>query len=276
METKLVQNKGREILEKYGFINRWEYLREDLNGGLLLGWHQNMNLSIQYGSKHLIHADLLDHRGTPLSITFIYGQPNHTKKEAFWLELKQLKILAKLIWLCIGDFNQVLSYEDKFSFNTRSIVGADSFLNTLNEMELCELEAKGQRFTWMNNREDEAFVMEKLDRAFAYVEWINSYPHYVLYHHTILRSDLGSILLDFEKQQHFKKRPFRFERMWMTYSERKAMIQKSWEVHTLGSRAFKLQHKLSSVRKRVIEWNRTVFGKVEKEIKEKQLKLQKI
>lgn len=62
----------------------------------------------------------------------------------------------------------------------------------------------------------------------------------------------------------------------MTYSERKAMIQKSWEVHTLGSRAFKLQHKLSSVRKRIIEWNRTVFGKVEKEIKEKQLKLQKI
>ena len=83
-----------------------------------------------------------------------------------------MKHLAKSIWLCIGDFNQVLSHEDKFYFNNRNIVGANLFLNTLNELELCELEAKGQRFTWMNRRKDEAFVMERLDRAFAYVEWI--------------------------------------------------------------------------------------------------------
>ena len=175
METKLVQNKGREILEKCGFLNGWEFSREGLSGGLLLGWQQNVNLSIQYDSKHLIHADLLDHKGTPLSVTFIYGQPDHTKREAFWLELKPI---AKPIWLCIRDFNQVLCHEDKFSFNTRSIARADSFFNTLNDLELCELEAKGQRFTWINRREDEAFVMEKLDRAFASVEWINIYPHY--------------------------------------------------------------------------------------------------
>ena len=140
METKLVQNKGREILEKCGFLNGWEFPREGLSGGLLLGWQQNVNLSIQYDSKHLIHADLLDHKGTPLSVTFIYGQPDHTKREAFWLELKTI---AKPIWLCIRDFNQVLCHEDKFSFNTRSIARADSFFNTLNDLELCELEAKG-------------------------------------------------------------------------------------------------------------------------------------
>ena len=72
----------------------------------------------------------------------------------------------------MGYFNQIWSHEDKFSFNNRNIVGADLFLNTLYELELCELEAKGQRFTWMNTRKDEAFVMERLDRAFAYVEWI--------------------------------------------------------------------------------------------------------
>ena len=130
-----------------------------------------------------------------------------------------MKHLAKLIWLCIGDFNQVLSHEDKFSFNNRNIVGANLFLNTLNELELCELEAKGQRFTWMNRRDDEVFVMERLNRAFAFVEWINTYPHYVLCNHPILRLDHGSILLDFEMQQPFRKRPFRFERMWMTHSD---------------------------------------------------------
>ena len=185
-----------------------------------------------------------------------------------------MKSLAKPIWLCIGDFNQVLCHEDKFSFNTRSIVGADSFLNTINDLELCELKAKGQRFTWMNEREDEAFVMEKLDRAFASVEWVNKYPYYALYNHPILRSDHGSILLDFEIHQPYRRRPFRFERMWLTHNACKDMIQKAWEAQTQGSRAFKLQHKLDSVRKRAIEWNRTVFGKIEKELKEKQQTLQ--
>lgn len=261
METKLVQNKGREILEKCGFLNGWEFLREGLSGGLLLGWQQNVNLSIQYGSKHLIHANLLDHKGTPLSVTFIYGQLDHTKREAFWLELKPI---AKPIWLCIRDFNQVLCHEDKFS------------CNTLNDLELCELEAKGQRFTWINRREDEAFVMEKLDRAFASVEWINIYPHYALYNHPILRSDHGSILLDFAMQQPFRRRPFRFERMWLTHSICKDMIQKAREVQSKGSRAFKLQHNLNNVRKRAIEWNRTIFGKIKKELKEKQQDLQEI
>ena len=54
------------------------------------------------------------------------------------------------------------------------------------------------------------------------------------------------------------------------------MIQKAWEVQSKGSRAFKLQHKLNNVRKRAIEWNRTIFGKIEKELKEKQQDLQEI
>ncbi|KAF3975134.1 hypothetical protein CMV_001597 [Castanea mollissima] len=183
---------------------------EGLSGGLVLDWHQNVKLSIQYGSKHLIRVDLIDHKG------------------------------------------------------------ADSFLNTINDLELCELKAKGQRFTWMNRREDEAFVMEKLDKAFASVEWVNTYPHYALYNHPILRLDHGPILLDFEMQPPYRRRPFRFERMWLTHNACKDMIQKAWEVQTQGSRAFKLQHKPDSVRKRAIEWNRTVFGKIEKELKEKQ------
>ena len=55
---------------------------------------QNKNLNIQYGSKHLIHADLLDKNDNPLSITFVYGQPDYAKREEVWFELKQLKTTA--------------------------------------------------------------------------------------------------------------------------------------------------------------------------------------
>ena len=162
--------------------------------------------------KQLIHIDLLDHKGTPLSITFIYGQPELSKREKVWLELKHLKYLARTKWLCIGDFNQILSEEDKFAFLDRKIMGADIFQQTLNELGLCELEAKGQKYTWMNKREDESFVMERLDSAFTSVDWIYSYPQYALHNQPILRPDHGAILLDFEIQNCFKRRPFRFEK----------------------------------------------------------------
>jgi len=50
----------------------------------------------------------------------------------------------------------------------------------------------------MNRREEEKFVMERLDRAFASVDWINAYPNYALKNLPIIQSDHGPIILDFE------------------------------------------------------------------------------
>ncbi|XP_023914562.1 uncharacterized protein LOC112026110 [Quercus suber] len=181
---------------------------------------------------------MLDHKGTPLSMTFIYRQPNHTKREEVWIELKHLRHIAKTNWLCIGDFNQILSHEDKSAFNSRKIIGADLFQQILSELELCELEAKSQKYTWINWREDESFVMEKLDKAFATVDWINSYPQYVLHNHPIIRSDHGAILLDLENKHPFRRRTFRFEKMWVNHNESQHVIQNAWGVTVSGSRAF--------------------------------------
>lgn len=58
--------------------------------------------------------------------------------------------------------------------------------------------ATGQQFSWMNKREEESFVMERLDRVFASVEWINQYHLYYLRNLPIIKSDHGHIILDFE------------------------------------------------------------------------------
>ena len=117
--------------------------------------------------------------------------------------------------------------------------------------------------------------MEKLDRAFAIVDWINTYPQYTLHNQPILRSDHGAILLDLENKHPFRIKPFRFEKMWINHDECHNVVQNAWRVVTNGSRAFQLQNKLTNVRKQFIEWNRRrVFGRVEKEIRAKQKLLQ--
>ena len=60
--------------------------------------------------------------------------------------------------------------------------------------------------------------MERLDKAFARVDWVNMYPLYSLRNLPIVRSDHGPIILDLELQTPFKKRPFKFEHMSITHS----------------------------------------------------------
>lgn len=118
----------------------------------------------------------------------------------------------------------------------------------------------------MNNREEEDFVMEKLERAFASVYWVDTYSNYALKNLPIIHSDHGPIILDFELHRPFRRRPFRFECMWTTHPTCENVVQQAWSIHTSGSRAYQLENKLSNVRKDFVQWNKQVFGKVEKEI----------
>lgn len=77
----------------------------DFSVGLILAWLPRKSLKVVYDSKSLIHIDLLDNKGTPLSITFVYGHPDHAKSGEVWQQLKSLKRLAHSNWLCIGGFN---------------------------------------------------------------------------------------------------------------------------------------------------------------------------
>ncbi|KAK9985961.1 hypothetical protein SO802_030912 [Lithocarpus litseifolius] len=224
METRLVSGKGKEVWEKCGFSEGWEVPRVSLNGGLILAWLPRKDLRVVFDSKNLIHINLLDDRGIPLSITFVYGHPDHSKRGMVWQQLTSLQQWAYPSSLCIGDFNQILNKEEKFSFKHGSIPGVEEFQPVLRDLQLCDLIGSGQRFTWMNKREEGDFFMERLDRACGSVEWVNQYPFFSLKNLPILQSNHGPILLDLEVQTPFRKRPFRFELMWLTHEDCKEMV----------------------------------------------------
>ena len=108
------------------------------------------------------------------------------------------------------------------------------------------------------------------------VEWVNQYPFYSLKNLPMLRSDYGPILLDLEVQTPFRKRPFRFELMWLTHEDCKEMVHHAWDLHSIGSRVTQLRNKFINVKQKALEWNKNFFGKVEIEIKTKKSQLQQL
>ena len=105
----------------------------------------------------------------------------------------------------------------------------------------------------MNKREEEDFVMERLDRAFGSVEWVDQYPFYSLKNLPIIRSNHGPILLDLGVQTPFRKRPSRFELMWLTHAGCKEMVHHAWELQSTRSKAAQLRNKFINVKQKSLE-----------------------
>ena len=118
--------------------------------------------------------------------------------------------------------------------------------------------------------------MEKMDRGFASVEWIEVYLWYALKNHPILCSDHGPITLDFELQLPFQKRPFKFEHMWTSHPACTEVVFQAWNNFTAGSQAYQLTHKVSIVKKEFVRWNKEIFGSVKQEIQSKLKQLQEV
>ena len=106
---RIKEKKCGLFIYLFFFFYGWELPRDGLSGGILLVWMPNQRLQIIYASKNLVRTNLLDNKGTPLSITFVYGNPILAKREDVWNKLKDLKLLTHPNWLCIGDFNQALA-----------------------------------------------------------------------------------------------------------------------------------------------------------------------
>lgn len=74
-------------------------------------------------------------------------------------------------WVCLGDFNEILSLFEKFGGNGRQQGLMEAFQNTLVDCGLSDMGNRGPKFTWSNCQEGAGFIKERLDRVVANQEW---------------------------------------------------------------------------------------------------------
>lgn len=81
--------------------------------GLALLWKKTMKITITYYSHHHIRAYFEDEvSGEKVSLIGVYGYPkDHIKKDT-WHLIRSLRP-SEGMWLCLGDFNDMVSLADK-------------------------------------------------------------------------------------------------------------------------------------------------------------------
>lgn len=102
--------------------------------------------------------------------------------------------LITILWVLIGDFNQVLRQEDKRGGRMIHGSAVDRMQCMVNTCKLIELEFSGSRFTWSNGQEGRLLI-ERLDQTWANEAWMNRFDQATLHHLLRTDSDHSPLLL---------------------------------------------------------------------------------
>ena len=101
----------------------------------------------------------------------VYGHPQASQKKHTWTLLRRLTGLFSLLWLCFGDFNEILNLNEKRGRLDRSADAINEFRAAIRDCKLFDLGSRGHPFTWSNRQFGPQLIEEMLDRFFCNQEW---------------------------------------------------------------------------------------------------------
>lgn len=185
----------------------------------------------------------------------MYGPQGDAEKLLFLQELRHVKQAVSDNWLLIGDFNMILSAEDKSNANlNRRIMGA--FRNLVNDLELKELQIKGRKFTWSNDT-----TQTRIDRAFCSIEWDLMLPNCALTAQSSSVSDHCPLLI-VGNLTGPKYRRLRFESFWPKLQGYQEVVKEAWEKQLhLQNPFLRLHTKLQRTGNHLKKWARSKIGR---------------
>ncbi|KAH7864841.1 hypothetical protein Vadar_034499 [Vaccinium darrowii] len=261
MESKNNKVKMETIRRTLGFDSSNYVDPEGLSGGLALWWNKDVEIEVELVSKNFVHAIVTDNSNKKVwAATFVYGCPSRAGREMIWDAIRDIAHFEILPWVCMGDFNQVLSVGDKLGGHIPSQRLISSFHDLISDCGLVDLEFKGPRFTWRNNRSGENFIMERIDMVFANSKWRELYDKAMVFVEPAIGSDHNPLILNTDVPFNKVGKPFRFESFWVTEDGCKTVVEESWKRGQEGPLMYSLCKKLRHCKDNLKSWSKDNFG----------------
>lgn len=105
-----------------------------------------------------------------------YGAPEAANRENSWAVLRHLASQFDMLWICLGDFNEITRLGDKSCGLILSKRQMQQFRDCLDFYGLKDLGFFGLPFTWCNRHYEGQVVWVRLDQALAPAKWMLRFP----------------------------------------------------------------------------------------------------
>ena len=244
-------------------------------GGLALLWNNEDMVWVDSFSNY--HIDAIAYGGLENAwrLTGFYGDLVTSRHNEGWNMLRMLSTKPKLPWCYFGDFNELLEVANKKGGAPRSHNLMQSFQEALDDCGFIDLGFSRPDFTWHGKRREE-FIWERLDRGVANYELLNRFPTGRIHHLHCFTSDHKPLLLALDpngESHKWKRKPFRFEAMWLMDPGYGETVSRAWAYKTDGTPMFQATEKLRKCKKMLNKWSGAHFGSVKQQIKQTKEKL---
>ena len=215
-----------------------------------------MDVFVLSSTKQEIHATIKEcSNNLSWLLSSIYASPRLVERRILWLNRAKVAQLHTLPWLLLGDFNEILSGEDKFGGRNINLNRALDFKGCLDASNILDLGFFGLKYTWSNQRQISNLILEMIDKCFANPTWRLLYPeasvmhlHKVFSYHYPVLMELCNSLAE------VRNKPFRFQSMWMLHPDFPRAVKESWGREQL------LTDAISGFTRQAKQWNVNVFG----------------
>ncbi|XP_074337494.1 uncharacterized protein LOC141674688 [Apium graveolens] len=219
-ETLVHKNKVEEVCKKIDYVG---YRSVDVNGdsgGLALFWKNEGSVQTMGSDHHYIDFEVENNQIGRWHYTGFYGCPERHRRRESWEVLRGLSNTSMLPWCNLGDFNDLISIDEKSGGNQHSRSLIEGFVQTVDDCGLLDLGFEGEKFTWERCHGKYNWVQERLDRGLANRSWCELFPFAVVKVLEVSTSDHLPLFLQLNKQVFVPRvNHFKFENIWLKESE---------------------------------------------------------
>ncbi|PSS19303.1 Endonuclease, partial [Actinidia chinensis var. chinensis] len=216
------------------------------NGRILLVWKEDLvQLDIIQTTDQAIHC-LATCKSSNVSfyISFIYAFNTPVGRRPLWHNLRRLSYTSQNPWILLGDFNNVLSPDERINGQPVTMYETREFKECCYDIGISDIRSAGVFHTWTNNK-----TWCKLDRAMINRSWIQrGFSAQANFDLPGILSDHSPCTISILGDNDRGACPFKFFNMWTRHENFLELVNNSWGENIRGSAMFKLCKKLKALK----------------------------
>ncbi|XP_060211999.1 uncharacterized protein LOC132639578 [Lycium barbarum] len=164
-----------------------------------------------------------------LPVSVVYAKCDRQEREELWEAMMDLANQQDLPWIIGGDFNVIVSDEEKQGGLPVSSNETLDFSTCIQSCGLIDVGFTGSKFTWWNRRTEEDCIFTRLDRIFVNQQVLDIMPSTA--HHTFIE-----------------------------------VVKENWTVDFCGNPFYVFHHKLKKLKRALVQWSRNTYGNIFQQI----------
>lgn len=157
-------------------------------------------------------------------ITDVYARCLAVERFELWDQLEDIAH-DSVAWVVGGDFNVILSEEEKYGGLEFTQREANDFASCISVYGLQEIKTGGSKFTWWNGRIEQYCIFKRMDRIFVNQKFMDLLPSSEVQHLIRQGSDHSPLHLMCDTEEENILKLFRFLNFWVKHKDFKEVAQ---------------------------------------------------